>query len=268
MQNPPAQGYVMLSRVQSLEQLIILDDFKSDKIYPDQKALAEVKRMDAVCVNNNMHKFFPTWHTPNECTRIAFFNTFSLKKHINDIRNDSTLLQSDIMCISETWLDDCDRNCDFGLDHFQGHFIKIGKGKGITTYYKDMFHFVDEVKQPLYQIAKFSCKDFDVISVYRSAGGDIAALTNHLCGLIDHGKCTVVVGDFNLCYRSNPTNKLTTKLLNLSFVQQVHNPTFKCGSLLDHCYTRMLSQILPIEHHSLYWSDHDALLFAVLPNLM
>ena len=46
-----AQGYVMLSRVQELKQVYILDKFDSKRLYPSQKALREVERMNKVSLN-------------------------------------------------------------------------------------------------------------------------------------------------------------------------------------------------------------------------
>ena len=48
-----AQGYVMLSRVQELNQVYILKSFNPKKLYPSQKALTEVNRMDKVSLNKS-----------------------------------------------------------------------------------------------------------------------------------------------------------------------------------------------------------------------
>ena len=46
-----AQAYVMLSRVQELDQLFILDSVPSEKIYPSTQALEELKRMNDIALN-------------------------------------------------------------------------------------------------------------------------------------------------------------------------------------------------------------------------
>ena len=48
-----AQGYVMLSRVQELNQIYILNKFNPKKLYPSQKALRELERMDRMSINKN-----------------------------------------------------------------------------------------------------------------------------------------------------------------------------------------------------------------------
>ena len=48
-----AQGYVMFSRVQELNQLYIIDEFNPNKIYLSAKAIKELERMNLVAINNN-----------------------------------------------------------------------------------------------------------------------------------------------------------------------------------------------------------------------
>ena len=78
----PAQGYVMLSRVQNLNQLIILEKLPTEKINPNQSALAELKRMDSISLNNNL----PCWYDSNSI-KIAYFNTRSLRSHALDVQS-------------------------------------------------------------------------------------------------------------------------------------------------------------------------------------
>ena len=53
----PGMVYVMLSRVQCLDQICILDKFDPEKIVVDADVRTEVARMDKVSVNQN----------PSEC---------------------------------------------------------------------------------------------------------------------------------------------------------------------------------------------------------
>ena len=49
----PAQAYVMLSRVQSLEQIFIVDCLKSEKINIANTALKELQRLQKISINSN-----------------------------------------------------------------------------------------------------------------------------------------------------------------------------------------------------------------------
>ena len=48
-----AQAYVMLSRVQCLQQLYIIEELPENKIIADPKALVELDRLDRVSINQN-----------------------------------------------------------------------------------------------------------------------------------------------------------------------------------------------------------------------
>ena len=48
----PAMAYVMLSRIQCLDQLFILNSIPEDKIAPWPSALEELERLNKVCLNN------------------------------------------------------------------------------------------------------------------------------------------------------------------------------------------------------------------------
>ena len=47
-----AQAYVMLSRIKELSQLYILEELSEKKLYPIQKALEEIKRLEKVALHN------------------------------------------------------------------------------------------------------------------------------------------------------------------------------------------------------------------------
>ena len=97
----PAMGYVMLSRAMELSQVSIVEGLNEKKIYPDPAALEEYKRMNKISLNNN-----PTnWNNIDlTALRISSLNCRSLRSKIEDIRKDYDLFMSDMICLSETWL--------------------------------------------------------------------------------------------------------------------------------------------------------------------
>ena len=78
-----AQAYVMLSRGECKDQLLILEELPEHKIYPDKDALEELERMRKISINNN-----PTpWETvskPN-VVKVSYLNTRSIKNKFNCI---------------------------------------------------------------------------------------------------------------------------------------------------------------------------------------
>ena len=82
------QGYVMLSRVQELKQVYLVDKFNPEKLYPSQKALAEVERMDKVSWNENQG----FWEKPDaNALKIVSLNCAGLRAHFEDIQSDDRL---------------------------------------------------------------------------------------------------------------------------------------------------------------------------------
>ena len=97
-----AMVYVMLSRVCSLSQILILNEFDEEKIYPNKRALEELEILDKISLNSN-----PTnWEKEDKGTiKISSLNCRSLKKHHQDILSDTLLCKSDMITLQEIWLE-------------------------------------------------------------------------------------------------------------------------------------------------------------------
>ena len=248
----------MLSRVQTLDQVYIIDKFNEKKLYPSQKALKELERMNKVSINENPG---PWCKIDENAVKIVSMNCAGLIAHFEDIKTDDKLKKADIMHLIETSMREDENEDDFGLEEFKSSFIKCGKGKGIATYYKSMFEFVEEVKLPKLQITKFRHDMLDVINIYRSQAGDSLEILEQLHRLINGGRSTLITGDFNTCFIENFNSQLIQGILDLGFKQLVHEATHTQGRHIDHAYlldpTGQLSSM--IERHSTYYSDHDGI---------
>ena len=149
-----AMAYMMFSRVQEMSQLFILGSLPEKKIFPSPDALEELDRMTKVAINNSMKIRKPL---------ISSSNILSLRAHFEDMKHSTTVPKSDVICFQETWLESNPKNTNnLKLNGFNCHFVSLGRGKGIATYYKENFKFQDEVKKPMYQIAKVGSKEVDV----------------------------------------------------------------------------------------------------------
>ena len=258
-----AQGYVMLSRVQALEQVYIINKCDQKKLYPSQKDLKELERMDKISINKNPDP----WSKPTENTlKIASLNCAGLKAHFNDIKTDDKLFKADIIHLVETSLTKEDYIEEFTLDGYSEAFINIGNGKGIATYYDDMkVKPIEEVKMDKYQITKFQHKALDIINIYRSQTGHSVELLESLKKQMEPGRITLITGDFNICFVENFNNRLVQGLLGLGFDQLVHEPTHIRGRHIDQVYfldpTKRLKLI--VDRYSPYYSDHDGIFITI-----
>ena len=222
----PGMVYVMLSRGCSLDQLTILDKMNPDKILVHADVEAEAKRMEKVSINKNPSN----WMNPKAAgLKVCSLNVKSLRCHIDDVKSDPALLQSDILCLQEIWLHPGEEEGEqYQLDGFHGHFTCVGPGKGVAVYVKKnktasySYHAVSE---PFLQLGRVSLPDLDVITVYRSQEERPLSAAHFLKEFINLEKTTLIIGDFNICPRRKPTNELTSFLSRQLFNQLVTLPT-------------------------------------------
>ena len=188
----------------------------------------------------------------------------NLKNNYEDISCDLTLLESTILALSETWLD---QNMTLCITGYQAHFNSVGPGKGLALYYKgEIFKPNLEVKHEKFQITKLESNELELILVYKSESAKLSELLEHLQTMINPLGTTVVCGDFNICYHSNKNNKLSKYLENIGFSQLNNEATHIRGRHLDHFYFRTDKDILipSIYRYSPYFKDHDALCATIL----
>ena len=109
--------YVMASRVQELEQLYILEELPKEKIYANQAALSEIERLIKVSKNKNPSKWLS--HTQEYAVRVIFLNCRSIKNKFYNILSDGSLLHSDVIILTETWLDENDDDSSYNLPGYE-----------------------------------------------------------------------------------------------------------------------------------------------------
>ena len=250
-----AQAYVMLSRVENIEQIYILNRLKEEKIRPDQKALLELEDMNKRSINENP---IPWNDQDGSSVRIAHLNSMNLTNNFEDIRCDPNLMKSSVLTLSETWLTTSNGP---EIESFKSHFNSVGLGKGLALYYKqEMFQHIEDITEENMQLTKLWSLRVDVIVVYRSDKGSPNLLLEHLKKLISPNKTTAICGDFNICYLQTRRNKITKYLEETGFEQFVNEATFIKGSLLDHFYLRRNEAMDgSVFRYSPYYSDHDAI---------
>ena len=259
-----AQGYVMLSRVQELAQVYILNKFEPKKLYPSQKALRELERMNKVSMNENPDP----WHMKADNTlKIASLNCAGLRAHFEDIKTDERMLNADIIHLIETSLTNGDDEKEFIINDYKQLFINMGQGKGIASYYdQTKFKPIAEVKMEKFQITKFKHETLDILNVYRSQAGNSLELLEQLKKLIEEERITLITGDFNICFMENFNNRMIQGLLQIGFDQLVHEPTHIRGRHIDLAFFRDPSKRLKpiIDRYSPYYSDHDGICITLI----
>ena len=78
-----AQAHVMLSRVQQMDQVFIVEKFNDSKIRTSKTALEENKRLKDISLNENPSP----WDSDNNSgIKVLAMNCTGLKAHIEDIK--------------------------------------------------------------------------------------------------------------------------------------------------------------------------------------
>ena len=261
-----AQSYVMLSRVETLSQLFIIDSLPVNKFYASHKALSELERLDKVSVNKNP----PFWEQSHDWSlKIVSLNCHSLSDKLEDLRQDETMLMSDIICLTETWLRSDSIPDGHELPGFDLHLNSSGIGKGIATYYKPSQGSPDiDIKKQKVQITKICNAEIDVVTIYRSQGADNSELAKDLRQIINKAKPTIICGDLNLCFIKERNNEVTRMLEGQGFSQLVGEASHLQGGHIDHVYSNHDPDIFKVDimMYSPYYTsrDHDAFCITIM----
>ena len=258
----PSQAYVMLSRVQNINQVFIVDSFDPKKLYISASAHEELKRLQEISFNANPG----LWGKHSiEVFKIASLNIAGLPTHYVDLLEDYKLLKADVIHLQETSL------TPGSYGPFQYHIpgfadtsiISKGNGKGIATYSKHSSVNSWMNSDKTMQILKKMFVKLDTINVYRSQKGNQHELIQILEKMIDREKFCIIMGDFNLCGKEEQRNVVTLFLERQGFTQLMKEATHIQGRAIDHIYVNDEARVLEIERFSPYYSDHDGLLVSL-----
>ena len=222
--------YVMLSRCCSMQQLHILEQLDPYKISVDEKVREEAARMAAVSLNANPCE----WMDPAKVgLRVCSLNCRSLRKHIGDVRTDPVLLQADVICLQETWLEDGEgEQGNFRLEGYEAFFASVGAGKGVAVYVKEgLSKGVAKFIDANLQLMKIATKHLAIINIYRSQDKTLPSAAFHLRDLLDTETDTLIIGDVNVC--ASYPNSLRNYLEGEGFQQLVTLPTHIQGGSLS-----------------------------------
>ena len=247
--NKDAQAYVMLSRAETLEQLIILDRLYDESWRVSPAALEEVKLMDTKALNMRSDK--------NYDFNIISLNIRSLKKHHIDLINDPIIPHADFICLQETWLEENENTNLYQIQDFQSSFNSLHRGRGVATFSKQHYAIIN-VKKENFQISKLSAKDFDLISIYRSQE-EKEEIIQELSNIINTERPTLILGDFNLNFLKVCKHSILRYLNDLHFSQLVQNATHRQGGLIDLVFASHhfnISDVI-VNQIGVYYSDHD-----------
>ena len=263
--------YVALSRVTSLDGLNLIGTFNKSAIKVDTRATQEYSKMR----KNSMLQAVETVGPATDGTLIiTLLNIRSFQKHQSDLVNDKALLQSDILCLTETQLTsqteplESLKQYNFiynnSVDRFSSLMIcckkscvRVIKSKNISG-------------ATLIEITKllFSQNPIKILLLYRKNSYDRETSIYLIRHFIDESdsRIHIILGDMNI--NALDDDNYFAHFLS-DYKQVVNEPTHISGTLIDHIYVHndifhetSVSSIIK----SVYYSDHDAVQLKLFPN--
>ena len=277
--NSPGMAYVMLGRIQNLNQLILRWSYdpipKSDalrekkraernikaarKIQANGKAMVEAQKITQYSLNNKTDDFLT-----DEGLKIASINVQGgLVSRLADLEADKAVYKNcDIICLQETG----PLKSKPKLEGYICEHGGSGHKRGVAMLLKEKMTR-QMTKRPLivskdfYQCMKVSFRIFDLITVYRANNQPSASFKEFVQIMakgIDSKRPTILCGDLNFDQRIE--NDFTRMLKMKKFVQIVREPTTYRGYCIDHLYHNIADngeKVVYKLHYPCY-SDHEA----------
>jgi hypothetical protein len=281
------QAYVGLSRAKSLSGLYITDfNMAKPQIIANPSIAEEMRRLDT-----NM-RFSSSSLLPcklsNGWLKVSQINARSLPAHQEDIAKHNQLLTSDIIGVTETWLQKSYKNDQLQLDGYillhkdrDEQFSKENKnvklsGGGIALYIRpELQPVVHEIPNLNLDIELLAISIHTVhlgklyiVQIYKPPSVSIHNLKSSLKTLFQvitpEENTLIIMGDFNINLLDMNT-EFEQFMEGYKVTQVIKTPTHISGSLLDHIYLSQKCQRYKTAIISVYYSDHDAV-FCALPN--
>ena len=122
---PENMGYVMFGRPEKLEDLFVTGEINIKDLRCNIDCLEESKRLEKIFEESlqiERNRIANHW-------KISYLNIQSLIAHHEDMVNDNSINNSDMIGLGETWLE---KGTSIEIENHEGHFANYGRGKGVA----------------------------------------------------------------------------------------------------------------------------------------
>ena len=173
--------------------------------------------------------------------------------------NDPFIQKVDVICLQETWLEENENTSLYEIPGFQSHFINLGRGRGIASYFKK-YNYYHEVKKNSFQISKLDLEQCEIISLYRSQE-EKGEIIHHISNMISVEIPTIILGDMNINLLKENNHPMIKCFEEMNFFQHVQFATHQQGGLIDLVFAshHFIQHRISVNQKGIYYSDHDCL---------
>ncbi len=265
------QVYVALSRVTSIENLII-QDFKATAIYAKSDIDENLQEME---------KYIETPLTRSDASlKVCLLNIQGLEAHLADLKQDRRMLDADLICLTETWLQHNTPHSNIVMAgwtfHCKARSQSYSDLKTLSALQKEQhggvgFYHKNHI---ICNIISVQCSDLEAIMfnvqpmnhnyivLYRPPSYKIGLFKKNLTAVVNHfnelsgGK--IIMGDFN--DNAAVSKSMENLMKQHGYSQIVTSPTTENGTLIDHIYIKNIDPTtVDIQVMPTYYSYHECL---------
>ena len=265
------QMYVALSRITSLSNLYLIGKYSRAAIKVNNAAKVEYDRL------RNERKMVPVtriFTVPTSLT-ITLLNVRSLRKHTMDILCDKNMMDSDILCFTETQIlfgfDTSDIESSFNKNTFQIQFNNStgSKFESLAVLSNQLCRINWHSKFEgisIFNVSKtvFSNTSVTIALLYRQQNCSSSNFQNIVVYLVNQG-IDIIMGDFNINFLDTTAFAPLIDTLHL-YEQIVTEPTHLDGGLIDHVHIRknlLINIDISTMVCNVYFTDHDSVKFSL-----
>ena len=268
------QCYVALSRVTTLNGLYLTGPFNIEAFKADEKAFPEYERLRSDCVLPDL----PGITRSTDSITFTLLNTRSLRKHAKDIKSDKHLMDTDVLCLTETH---AIPGQSVGEINTQLAPLSIlynnNQNKFLSTAicYSDVV-FVDPYEMHeryfLFTLSKPAFSDTRAVKVcliYRQHNVSVHQFYVFLSQILRSHEIDVLLGDFNIDLFDDTLREEHMQFLEQhNFVCCIEESTHIDGGFLDHVYMKHDNglSVCDVDIKCVYFSDHDAVKIKIIEN--
>ncbi|XP_055081793.1 uncharacterized protein LOC129456714 [Periophthalmus magnuspinnatus] len=269
------QSYVALSRVRSLDGLII-QDFDEKAIYCNDEVKHALEAMPRFLDDNVSQA-----KQSADVLTLFLMNVQGLVKHVPDLVSSTQHLQPDCIAVTETWLTCQSALHSVDIDGYSFHSrprslayehskhpalttLKSQHHGGVGMYCSNNtnYHFPDA---PQFNLECLIYKNVNhqvlVAVVYRPPTYPMSVFKQNLKNLLTwlqaQSQSVVIMGDFNDDILKS--SSLCNFMSSYGYVQNVTSPTTERGTLIDHVYVKSQQYEISSEVVPTYFSDHQGI---------
>jgi exonuclease III len=185
---------------------------------------------------------------------------------MDDILNDYDTMQSDIMCLQETYMTLCMQNKQFTNHNFISRYITHGMmifvKKHVTIL--EHMHFEENNVEMVLTKVFLHASEIATLNLYVALHATFSNILNVISNALYHfhlNETIVIVGEFNIDMLQNNarTKELEKYMCKCSLRFLLDNINHVQNALIDHVWLNV-----PISQYSVfildtYWSDHDTI---------